>query len=287
MSNTEAISDRSIGPLTPEKVEAVESDLLKLTQADCPLNHLFGAGICIRCVTMPAGALVIGHGHRFADWNIMLTGRLTLLNDDGSLSEISAPKVFLGNPGRKIAWVHEKVTWLNLFATDETDAEKVEHIFLNKSKTWESDQRERRAIEYLSHQPDRDDFGKVIRDLGFSAEQVRKISEDESDQIPFPEGMVSRVMVLPSPIEGRGLFATQGIKAGEVIAVARIGGNRTPAGRFTNHSAAPNAKMLSRGGVVDLVAITDIKGCQGGQAGDEITVSYRQAIQERIQLCQQ
>lgn len=289
MSEENSIA-RSIGPITPAKVEAVEGRMLQFQQVDCPLQHLFGAGICIRVVTMPAESMVVGHEHKFTDWNIMMTGRMTLLNHDGSLSELKAPQIFLGKPGRKIAWVHEDCVWLNLFTTNETDVEKVEQLFLNKSATFMLNQQAKRGVEYLEHQPDRDDFVSAIELMQMSPEKVREISENEADQIPFPSGLVNRVQVAPSPIEGRGLFATEDIKADEVIAPARINGKRTPAGRFTNHARHPNSRMTVReDGDIDLVAMRDIRGCQGGQPGEEITVCYRQAIlasSERKQLCQ-
>lgn len=117
----------------------------------------------------------------------------------------------------------------------------------------------------------------VLAQFGFSEEVARAQSENEADQIPFPLGSY-KVAVMPSPIEGRGLFAMAGISAGECIAPARISGMRTPAGRFTNHSASPNARMVMRGEDIDLVAIRDVWGCVGGQLGEEITIDYREAL---------
>ena len=66
---------------------------------------------------------------------------------------------------------------------------------------------------------------------------------------------------------------------GAVIAPARIAGKRTPAGRYTNHSAKPNAVMVQLpSGDIDLVASRHISGCAGGQLGEEITIDYRQAL---------
>jgi hypothetical protein len=88
--------------------------------------------------------------------------------------------------------------------------------------------------------------------------------------------------VLPSPIEGKGLFITSGVEKGEIICPGRIGGMRTPAGRFANHSATPNAIMVPhQNGDIDLVAIRRIEGCIGGGQGEEVTVDYRQALSLR------
>ena len=86
-------------------------------------------------------------------------------------------------------------------------------------------------------------------------------------------------MVADSKIEGKGLFATGNFEPNEVIAPARLGGKRTPAGRYTNHAKNANAMMVLRdNGDIDLVASASINGCKGGNLGEEITVNYDQVI---------
>jgi len=115
--------------------------------------------------------------------------------------------------------------------------------------------------------------------VGISAETARAQSENETDQCDMPPEYASRFTVRASPIEGRGAFLSEPAHAGEYIAPARLGGKRTPAGRFVNHAALPNARfMLDDRGDVHLYAIRDIAGCMGGTAGDEVTVDYREAL---------
>jgi SET domain-containing protein len=79
------------------------------------------------------------------------------------------------------------------------------------------------------------------------------------------------------------LIATATIETGEVIMPARIDGKRTPAGRYTNHAKDPTAIMIERlNGNIDLVALRDIRGCSGGDDGEEITIDYRQALELQI-----
>lgn len=282
---TETLQPRPLpGPLSAERVERVEAQLLKLPQTDCPLTHRFAPGICIREVLMPAGSLIIGHAHRFADMNIMLTGRMTLLNDDGSTRELKAPQTFLGKPGRKIAYIHEDVIWQNVWATDLKDVEAIEKQFLDKSPSWRADAAQRLQLTRLEREGDRADYAAFMAEMGFSAEEVARIVENPEDQVPLPEGDWN-VMVTDSPIQGKGLFATADFAAGAVICPARIGLHRTPGGRYTNHGAQPNARMeRAPNGGINLVAVRAIKGCAGGQPGEEITVDYRQALQIAKQL---
>lgn len=261
-----------------KSVEQLEADWLEMPQADAPVVHRFGPGIYIREVTIPAGVLAIGHAQRFEHMNVMLKGRVTMLNDNGSTTELVAPMVFVGKPGRKIGYVHEEMVWQNIYSTTETDIETLEATFLEKSDTWLQDQKLRTSVSALQRDVDRADYVTMLAEVGIPHEVARAQSENEADQRPMPMGSYA-MMVADSQIEGKGVFATGTIAAGTVIAPARIGGMRTPAGRFTNHSATPNAAMVQRpNGDIDLVATRHIAGCTGGQPGEEITIDYRQAL---------
>lgn len=273
-----------VGPLTPAVVDRIESAMLALPQADCPVFHHFGPGIYVREVNLPAGITAIGHAQRFPHLNIMLRGRVLMYRDDGSTVELAAPQLFVGPPGRKIGYVLEDVVWLNVYATNETDIETLERTYLDKSPAWQVDRERRGARERDAYEADRADFLAMAAEVGVTPEDIRAQSERTEDLIPLPQGSWP-VMVADSPIEGRGLFATAPIAAGMLICPGRVSGKRTPAGRYTNHSATPNARAVLRpNGDVDLVAVRDIAGCRGGQPGDEITLDYRQVLRLRPTL---
>lgn len=256
-------------------IAALESDMLRHEQADCPVIHRFGKGLYIREVHIKAGTLAIGHIQKFEHNNLFLRGRVLMIGEDGSTKELAAPMQFVGEPGRKVGLILEDMVWQNIYATDETDIETLEATYLDKSAAWLASIAQRRALEVMRHAEDRSDFDAVLAESGFGAETVRTQSESEADRIDVS----GCVKVAESPIEGRGLFATAPFDAGDVILPARIDGMRTQAGRFTNHSATPNAQMRSLGnGDIVLVATRRIEGCKGGQDGDEITIDYRQAL---------
>lgn len=264
-------------PAVADGIERLESQMLQLPQVACPVVHHFGAGVYMREVSMPAGTLVVGHAQRFEQRNVMLKGRVLVFNDDGSRAELVAPLTFVGPPGRKVGYVLEDVVWLNVYATDERDIDVLEATYLDKSATWAASDAQRQSMEALAREADRADYHLVLAEAGFTHALARAQSEDETDQVPMPPGYAVRV--LPSAIEGRGLFVTAPAEAGRVIAPARIGRRRTPAGRFTNHSASPNARMVLRDdGDIDLVALRRIEGCLGGGPGEEVTIDYRQAL---------
>ena len=255
-----------------------EVAMLSVPQSECSVIHHFGPGLYVREVHMPAGILAIGHCQKFEHLNVFLKGRVMLLKDDGTTEELVAPMMFVGKPGRKAGYVLEDVVWQNIYATTETDIEKLEALFLDKSESFQADQATRAKARAAAYEDDRADYLAVLDETGISHETARAQSENESDQCAFPFG-AWRVKTGASPIDGTGLFATAPISAGEMIAPARVNGMRTPAGRFTNHSKTPNAKMVLHAcGDVDLFALRDIAGCRGGQDGEEITIDYRQAL---------
>lgn len=258
----------------PEQIDALEKHMLQLPQVECPVLHHFGPGIYIREVTLPAGAVAIGHAQRYEQLNIMLTGKVAVIGDDGQVKILQAPLIFVGPPGRKIGYVVETTTWLNVYSTEERDIDLLEDMFLDKSDAWHEQQRG--ADE---HAADREDFFSVVSEAGFTPEVVRQQSENEADQIDMPHGCGLKVTIRDSNIEGKGVFLSAPAEEGELIAPARVFGMRTPVGRYTNHSTKPNAKFVkSDTGDVFLVATRRISGCCGGDKGEEVTVDYRQAL---------
>jgi hypothetical protein len=268
---TTSIVGRTIG-------DVIERYVLALPSVDAPVLHHFAPGLYIREVRMVPG-LAVGHRHKLEHLNVLLEGHLTLIDEHtGAERELRAPFRYVAQPGRKIAVVHAPTCWWNVIATTETDVDVLESMMLDKSEAWQTSALARAAVDSVMRQPDRDDFARFLTEAGLTADYVRGVSESESDQAPMPLGW-PKFTVRPSPIEGRGVFVSAPVLAGEVIAPARVGMLRTPAGRFTNHSGSPNAAFVrSVDGDIYLVATRPIRGCVGGDQGEEVTVDYRQAL---------
>lgn len=261
-----------------EAVEEITREMLLVAQAECPVHRYFGPGVYIREVSMRAGTFAVGHRQKQPHLNILLTGSVAMIDTDGTVKIATAPLIFNGTPGRKVGYVLQDMTWLNVYATTETDADRLDAMFIDKtSEEWVEHYRTSMALAHEARAADREDFARVLTDYGFTEEQVWEQSRNEADQTAMPPGYP--VSVCASPIHGRGLFATAPIPAGQIIAPARIGGLRTPAGRYTNHSATPNAKPVAvENGDVLLVSTRDISGCMGGDDGEEITIDYRDSL---------
>ena len=133
---TVALEDQIMNEIqTIGDIDAVEAHMLTLPQTECPVEHIFGPGIYIRQVLMPAGSLVIGHSHKIPSLNMVLSGKLALLEGDVR-REIVAPYIFTSKEGRKVAYVLEDCVFQNIYATEETDLDKLEEMCVEKSSAY-------------------------------------------------------------------------------------------------------------------------------------------------------
>jgi quercetin dioxygenase-like cupin family protein len=254
-----------------EGIEQVEADLLNMPQVEPNIIHRFGPGIYIREMSVPAGTMFIGHAHKYPHTNILLAGSV-VVQINGDMQTIHAPSIFVAAPGRKLAYVIADCVWQNIYATEETDIEKLEVMLVDKSETFTA--HSSASADYKSQMvaADREDYQAVLREFGTVDDVIRAITEDTSDQIEMPPPWCAAVTRKTSEIAGEGLFANHRFARGRIIVPSRLSGKRTPSGRYVNHSKNPNCFFIKTDvGDIYLIAKKNVSG------GEELTVDYRQA----------
>ncbi len=118
------------------RIESMEAELLKVTQVEMPLTHRFASGVYLREIFMPAGTFVIGHQHNTEHFNIVISGRASVMIE-GKVHQIVAPSIFKsGSDVRKVLFIHEDMRWLTVHPTDETDLDRLEEILITKSPSF-------------------------------------------------------------------------------------------------------------------------------------------------------
>lgn len=135
-------------------LDSIEAAMLSAPQVECPVQHHFGPGIYIREAFLPAGTYVMGHAHKTEHMNVMLKGKMAVIVN-GEAKVIEGPYIFTGQPGRKFAYIIEDTIFQNIYATEETDIEKIEDMFVDKSDAWRDAQAEAlnmQAIDAAVHQ---------------------------------------------------------------------------------------------------------------------------------------
>lgn len=280
METHSQIQKKPLAVAKNEGIEQLEAAMLNQQQVDCPVVHRFGPGIYIREVVLPSGIYALGHFQKKDHFNQMLIGKVAVI-EEGDVKLLEAPLTFVGKPGRKVGYVLETVVWQNIYPnpTDERDIEKLEAEFLDKSETFEAFSEEYSKLRQKMRIDDREDFLAMACEYGLNPDQIREQAEFEGDQTPMPDEWVSFTAVRDSDIEGKGLFLNWPVTENEIIAPARLGGLRTPAGRYVNHSKTPNCVFAKDSADnIYLIAKRKISGCKGGEHGEELTVDYRQAL---------
>lgn len=264
---------------TPEQIEALEGELLSVGSIDVPVKHSFCKGVYARQITIPKWTFAIGHAHSDECLNIVTAGSVSVVLD-GIVTRVTAPACFVSAPfQRKVGFVHDDLTWITVHATDEKDIKKLEADLIIKSETFKTYEALAKdgglELATCGNQlmlEDRLDYFKALDEIGFTHEQAVAMSESQDDIIPMPVGTGSHVYIGSSKISGEGLFLAFDCEKDSILCLARIAGNRTPAGRYTNHSKRPNCIFVpDENGDVHLVSVRDVK------AGEELTVDYRQA----------
>lgn len=263
-------------PLTwPEKLAYLTHRFLDLEQSEYPLRHLFDGGLYIREISIPAGELIIGREHRHGHLCQLLSGSIVLNSQDGQV-RFDAPAEFTSRPGYQMVvqaltdvvarTVHPNPCDSRDIAALEQEAFVPENGMLALGKAVHV-----RLTRY-AYQALKDEAG-ITPDI---ENKLRDLYTNTDDIIDFTTPV--KVEIGPSTIEGHGVMTKAPIILGERICPIRIGPNRTPAGRYLNHSDSPNAKCFLEDRSVYVDAIWPIP------SGSEVLVNYRDVLNTTSRL---
>lgn len=224
-----------------------------------PVEHRVDAGWYIRTVRLPADMVFIGRRHRHGHMCRLISGRTVHITEQQTWV-VDAPFMIHTKPGYQMV-LHTLTdcvgeTWHPV--TGPTDFAKYEEDAFEP----ESD-----VIRLGEAVRDRLDYNKVLEVAGVTEQLIAPISSEMSDVNTSPTPMYR---IGDSWIQGKGVIAKMAFSEGNLIAPLKQGSDRTLAGRYTNHSSKPNARV---NGDCWLVATRAIA------VGDEITIDYRSWLQ--------
>ncbi len=100
--------------------QAIEGgDLVKIEPT---WDHYFANGIYGRRIYVPGGTTVVTKVHMTQHITIALKGSCTMVNEAGEHKEVSAPGVWVTEPGTQRAiFCHDDTEWVTVHATDIKD----------------------------------------------------------------------------------------------------------------------------------------------------------------------
>ena len=238
-----------MGQLATQKIRALQTAIVGLdTHFENETIHHFSEGVYCREMRLVEDDLIVGKQHKYSCVNILSKG-IVIVDDGIAHIRYEAPMTWVSPPGTKRAVLClADCVWTT--------------IHPNPTDTRDEDALERALIVDESYT----DF---VASTGMTEEEISIMISDISDQIPFPNEFYG-VEVRTSDIHGVGLFATGSYAEESLVCPARIGDNRTPAGRYMNHSSTPNTMMVKVEGDIWVKSSRDIS------VGEELTTDYNE-----------
>ena len=108
-----------------DKVMALEKEIQRLPQVECPVWHFFAPGLYARKMLIPAGVTLTGAVHK-TEHLCIISGDISVTTDDG-LKRVTDPHSIINSkPGAKRAgFAHSDTYWTTVHATDERDLDKL------------------------------------------------------------------------------------------------------------------------------------------------------------------
>ena len=245
----------------------MEELLLSMPQADIRTYHTFLLGVYERKIVVPPWTVLTGARH-LTDYRVRLESGTIAVNTDEGIVELTGPLEFPVKAGiKRVGRVYdEPVVWVDVYDNpdDCRNIAEIEQRLYGKEDLGEN----RIASQVALCQQD---YERFLVQIGMTQWQMDEIVQIGHDLIPMPSG--NDVELRPSRIHGMGLYALRDFAPEEVVCPGRLGGCRTPAGRFINHSPNPNIKPVLVGDDIYAVALRHI------QANEEILVDYRVSME--------
>jgi hypothetical protein len=261
-------------PVLADGIQRLENTLLEMPQANIVTRHAFFPGRYERTIIIPPWTVLSGAEHR-TPYRVRLEKGTIAVNTDEGIKVLTAPLEFDAPAGvKRIGRVFEdEVVWVDIYENPD-DCEDIPTLEARLYVIPDCGLGENRVAAQI--ELDRVDYHLFLTQLGITQDAMDAIV-NTTDLIPMPSGV--EVEVRPSRIHGYGLFALRDFQESEIICPGRIGGHRTPAGRFINHSSNPNTTAM-KNDADDIFAVA----MRAIQKNEEILISYRTSMRVNIGL---
>jgi hypothetical protein len=108
-----------------ERVMALEREIQRMPQVECPVWHFFAPGLYARKMMIPAGVTLTGAVHK-TEHLCIISGDISVTTEDGLKRVTDAHEIINSKPGAKRAgYAHADTYWTTVHATDERDLDKL------------------------------------------------------------------------------------------------------------------------------------------------------------------
>ena len=129
MNNLAAIKTIQHLQTVLESIPAITTNMREFT------DHFFAPGIYLRTLFIPKGFILVGAIHKYDQLNIVLKGKVSVVNSYGEKITAEAPFIFKAKAGQKAGYAITDVWYAGIFpnVNNVTDIKQLEneHTALN------------------------------------------------------------------------------------------------------------------------------------------------------------
>lgn len=122
--------------LIRQQIDDLENKIKQIPghgENDClPLKHSFVEGMYVREIFIPKGMLIVGKIHKKSNPVFVMLGDISIFSEEGS-KRLKGGDYLISKPGAKrVGLTHEDTIWVEVFATNETDLNRLEEELIVK-----------------------------------------------------------------------------------------------------------------------------------------------------------
>jgi len=111
---------------TREQIEKLQSEMVKMPQAELDTEHYFSGGMYCRKLTRPAGTLIVGKVHLKDHFFLCAKGEIIVWTENG-MKTLTAGDIIASKPGTKrVTYAKTDAIGITFHKTDKTDLDEIE-----------------------------------------------------------------------------------------------------------------------------------------------------------------
>ena len=98
-----------------------------MKEIEVNLTHTFAPGVYIRTAFVKAGSVIVGKIHKHKHGNILSSGRVTVVTEDGGVQHLEGFLPMVSEAGTKrVVYAHTDLIWTTIHLTNSTDLAEIE-----------------------------------------------------------------------------------------------------------------------------------------------------------------
>lgn len=113
-------------------LDVVFEEYKDVFEVDLAEVHHFSDGVYAKQMTVPAGITILTHSHAYSHLSILSQGEVIVITDDDRTSYTAPACIEIKAHVKHAIHAVKDMVWFCIHATQETDPDKVDEVYLTK-----------------------------------------------------------------------------------------------------------------------------------------------------------